>query len=405
MATMDAMDTPEKITPSDLAERQKSRWMMASTGLNGLLSLAKIGWGVYSGSTIVIADAVHSISDVLGALLILAAIRFSRHRSLRFPYGLHKVEDMAALGGAMLVVVAAYEIARAVFFSGGARPPHNPIATMGFMTAVLVAEGIFYVFERRAATRLHSPGLQSDVVNWLGDIGAGVVVIAGIGGHLLRIPFAQELAVLIILFLILEGTWEVLKNAILSLLDASVESELYAKAKNLLLTTPEVEGVEGLRLRHAGSVLFADATIRIAAANFAQAHEVADRAQQRLQEAFPELENITLHYEPPFKPFKRRAFLLIEGSALATRFGVAQRIRFEDQNREGILVNTQTLNNPVPDAEKGRGIRLAAWLIAQGADEIHMRAGQLEPALEALLSAAGVTLVIDENPPLPPHAG
>ncbi|MCL4525493.1 MAG: cation transporter [Gammaproteobacteria bacterium] len=140
MAIMDAMDTLGKITPSDLVERQKSRWMMASTGLNGLLSIAKIGWGVYSGSTIVIADAVHSISDVLGALLILAAIRFSRHRSLRFPYGLHKVEDMAALGGAMLVVVAAYEIARAVFFSGGAQPPHNPMATMGFMTAVLVAE-------------------------------------------------------------------------------------------------------------------------------------------------------------------------------------------------------------------------------------------------------------------------
>ena len=403
--TMEAMDTPKKTTPSDLAERQKSRWMMASTGLNGLLSIAKIGWGVYSGSTVVIADAVHSISDVLGALLILAAIRFSRHRSLRFPYGLHKVEDMAALGGALLVVIAAYEIARAVFFSGGARSPDNPLATMGFMTAILVAEGIFYVFERRAAARLHSPGLQSDVVNWLGDIGAGVVVIAGIGGHLLRIPFAQEIAVLIILFLILEGTWGVLKNAILSLLDASVESELYAKAKNLLLTTPEVEGVEGLRLRHAGSVLFADATIGIAAANFAHAHEVADRAQQRLQEAFPELENITLHYEPPFKPFKRRALLLTEeGSALATRFGMAQRIRFEDENREGALVNTQTLNNPVPGTEKGRGIRLAAWLIAQGADEIHMRAGQLEPALEALLSAAGVTLVIDENPPLPPHA-
>ncbi|EGQ61241.1 cation diffusion facilitator family transporter, partial [Acidithiobacillus sp. GGI-221] len=105
------------------------------------------------------------------------------------------------------------------------------------------------------------------------------------------------------------------------------------------------------------------------------------------------------------KPFKRRALLLTEeGSALATRFGMAQRIRFEDENREGVLVNTQTLNNPVPGAEKGRGIRLAAWLIAQGADEIHMRAGQLEPALEALLSAAGVTLVIDENPPLPPHA-
>jgi len=379
-------------------DQQKSRWMLASTVLNGFLSICKIGWGLYSGSTVVIADAVHSISDVLGALLILVAIRYSRHRSARFPYGLYKVEDMAALGGALLVIIAAYEIVHSVFFSGGAQAPSNPLATIGFMAAVLVAEAIFYIFEKRAAAKLHSPGLQSDVVNWLGDMGAGIVVIAGLGGHLLKIPYAQEAAVAIIVFLILEGTWEVLKSAVQSLLDASVEPAMHAKAEQLLLGTPEVEGVKTLRLRRAGSVLFADATISIAEANFTRAHEVSERAETRLRETFPELESVTLHYEPPYRPFRRKAFLLMEDERhLATHFGSAAYIRFDDEKPDDTLQQTQLLRNPMLGAEKGRGIRLAAWLIAQKVDEIHIGAKPLEPALDALLTAVGVTLVVDKN--------
>lgn len=379
-------------------ERRKTGWMLASTLFNGLLSAGKIGWGIYSGSTVVLADAVHSISDVLGALLILAAIRFARHRSARFPYGLYKVEDLAALGGALLVVTAAYEIAAGVFFAGGAQAPRNPLATMGFVGAVLAAESLFYVYERRAARELQSPGLESDVANWLGDIGAGLVVAAGIGGHLLHIPYAQDGAVVIIIVLILLGTWGVVKDAVLSLLDASVAPDLYARAQEILAGTPDVEAVKELRLRRAGSVLFADATIAVGEANFHRAHDVASRAEERLRAGFPELETVTLHYEPPSKPFRRRAYLLSDNPAvLSRRFGSAPQIRLEDQSEAEGPVRSRVVSNPVRSAGKGTGIRLAAWLIAQGVDEVHLGAGQMDPALEELLAAAGVEVVLEEE--------
>jgi len=397
---------PEAPSPGHPQDAQKSRWMLASTGLNGALSVAKIGWGIYSGSTVVIADAVHSISDVLGALLIFAAIRFSRHRSPRFPYGLHKVEDMAALAGAVLVVLAAYEIVRAVFFTGGAQPPSNPVATMFFMAAIILAEGVFFLAERRAAQILRSPGLQSDVVNWLGDIGAGFVVIAGIGGHLLHLPYAQEIAVVIIVLLILEGAWDVLRDAVLSLLDASVPPEMLRRAETLLATAPEVEEVEQLRLRRAGSVLFADATIAVAESNFHRAHEVAERAEASLRQGFPELEAVTLHYEPQRKPYRRCAYLLDDDQAtLAARFGATRWIRLDDQDRAGGAPMSRMVHSPVAGAERGKGIRLAAWLIAQGVDEIHLRSGEMEPALQDLLEAAGVAVMVDtQESPAPLEA-
>ncbi len=58
----------------------KERWMIASTAFNAMPAGAKMLWSVYSGSTLVVADAVHSLGDVIGAFFIYPAIRFARRR-------------------------------------------------------------------------------------------------------------------------------------------------------------------------------------------------------------------------------------------------------------------------------------------------------------------------------------
>lgn len=73
------------IKPSEL---KKQHWMLGSTLLNTFLALIKLGWGIFSGSTVVLADAIHSISDVVGALLVYIAVRFAPYHSRRFPLGL-----------------------------------------------------------------------------------------------------------------------------------------------------------------------------------------------------------------------------------------------------------------------------------------------------------------------------
>ena len=106
-------------------EGEKRRWMLGSIGLNSLLALAKLGWGLFSGSTVVLADAIHSLSDVLGAVLVYVAVRLAPHQSRRFPLGLHKLEDMAAVIAGLVVLFAGYEILRSVFFDGGVSAPDN----------------------------------------------------------------------------------------------------------------------------------------------------------------------------------------------------------------------------------------------------------------------------------------
>lgn len=106
---------------------EKQRWFLASTLLNTALAATKVGWGLVMESTLVTADGIHSISDVFGALLILLALYFSAHRSERFPYGLHELEDMAALLSGLGILFAGYEIIRSFFLTMTSSPSSPPV--------------------------------------------------------------------------------------------------------------------------------------------------------------------------------------------------------------------------------------------------------------------------------------
>ncbi len=375
-------------------EGEKRRWMLGSIGLNALLALAKLGWGLFSGSTVVLADAIHSLSDVLGAVLVYAAVRLAPHQSRRFPLGLHKLEDMAAVIAGLVVLFAGYEILRSVFVDGGVSAPGNPLATLVFMAAILVVQFAFYWRERRAAQRLASPGLNSDVINWLGDIGAGLVVMVGIGGHWLGIPYAQEVAVVIIAGLIFQGAYEVLRDGLLSLLDASTAQAEEEQVRRYLERVPAVQAVRDLHIRRGGSALFLRATLELDAQGFEQAHRLVDDLAAQLRQQIPRLENVVLHYEPAHKAFRRHADLLdADRRTPAPAFGRAAGVRLRDVDGQGRVLAETWFDNPFRDAPHGKALRLAAWLIRNRVDVVHFQPREGDPeALRDLLTAAGIAI-------------
>jgi len=113
-----------------------------------------------------------------------------------------------------------------------------------------------------------------------------------------HVPHAQEAAVAVIVLLVFHGAYEVIKGALLSLLDAATAEEETLTAKELLEGHARVNHVHDLRLRRAGGALFLQATLIVDAADFETAHEVVDALEAALRERIPRLEGVTLHYEP-----------------------------------------------------------------------------------------------------------
>jgi len=371
-------------------ERSKQRWLVGSTLLNAALAAAKLGWGVFSGSTVVIADAVHSLSDVFGALLMYGAVRVAPHRSQRFPFGLYKIEDLAAVIGGFVVLFAAFEILQSVF-GEGVSPPSNPIATLGFMVAILVAQALFYVVERKAASQLHSPGINCDVANWAADIGATSVVLIGTSANLLGIPFAQEIAVVLIVGMIGYGGFQILKDGILALLDATTSPEEVERARKLIEGMPAVTDLRSLRMRNAGSALFLDAIIEIDASVFNIAHEDVDALEARLREAIPRLESVVIHYEPSLPEGRMRAELFLEDRRThATNLKEVAWVRIEPLVADGTSGGARWERNRFQESTRGHGVRLLVWLIGQQVGELVFSPSEDPTPLQELLTGLGI---------------
>lgn len=365
--------------------------MIASTLLNTVLAGAKLAWGLLSGSTVVLADAIHSLSDVIGALLVYGAVRVAPHRSARFPLGLYKLEDMAAVMGGLGVLFAGYEILRSVFSDKGVAPPSVPLATLGFMVVVLVVQALFYHYEKRAAQALHSPGLNSDVVNWLGDLGAGLVVMAGISGHLLGIPYAQETAVIIIAVLIFHGAYKVIRDGLFSLLDASTADEELEQARSYLESLPLVDRVQSLRIRRAGSALFLNTTLELEPQGFSQAHRMVDDIADELKRAIPRLESVTIHYEPVMSALHRRVTLFEANKQTpAGAFGKAHWLRLDEIDEYGAIKAQQWFINPYREDDHGKAMKLTAWLVKNRIDEVCFEPKGSPAPLTELLDTLGI---------------
>lgn len=376
------------------ASREKEYWLLVSLFLNLFFSVIKLFWGLHFSSTVVLVDGIHSISDVLGAVLILIALRISGRKSRLFPFGLNKLEDMAAIFGGLAIVFAGYEIIRSAFFIHGIKSPTNVGDTVLFISLIVVLECVFYYFERKAAKRLESPGVKADAANWLGDIGTSVVVLAGILGHYFSIPYAEKVAVVLIVVMILYSAFGILKDAVLTLLDASVDIETMQKARHIIRRFPEVSRIDRLYIRRSGSLLIADIVLQVNQKSMEEAHLLIDKIEQSLYSEIPNLDTVTIHYEPGQKNYSQIAILLDETQKnIATSFHNTAWIEIKQISADGKLLHSNMIPNPVIDLPKGKAIRLAAWLIERKIDKLIFNPKDMEEDLRTLFTALGIKIV------------
>jgi cation diffusion facilitator family transporter len=375
----------------------KAQWMVASVLFNALLAGLEIFWSIYSNSTVMYADAIHSSADVLGAFLVFLAIKYSNYKSDKFPYGLNKLENIAALIGGVVVLLAGYEIVRSVFFEDKISSTDKPIETIIFMSLVISITMVFYYFERKAAKRLNSPGVQADAANWLGDMATNFVVIIGTVGVLFQIPYIEQIAVVIIVVFVFKSAFEIIRNSILALLDASANPEMIQKIRTVISSYQKESKIQFLKVTPAGSVYYVTASIELDEKSLKEAHTLADMISQEIKDKVDNIEEVIIHFEPINKDYNRFAILLDEDKKTRTKdFGKAVWILYLDQNEEGKIINHNFLRNPNLDATKGRGIRLIAFLINKNIDVLIKSNIKIENPLASILLEVGIELREDK---------
>ena len=349
------------------------RWGWYSVLVNVLLASLHglIAW--MSGSLAVFAELVHNLIDLLGAVAVLVGIRLAARTSRAFPYGLYKIESLVAVGLAGLVLLTAYEVARDALFA----PPGDLNAEpwmFGLLVLTTAVPLIFSHFEMRVGLAGHSPALIADAREYRVHAFTTGLAIVGLASQWLGMPL-DRLAAGLIVVAVLKTAWDLLADAMRVLLDASLEAETLSAIRAVIEADPMVTQLNWVTGRNAGRYHFVEAGLSLRATSRKKVEVALRRIENAVRKAVPRIERLVVQLEPAASADVCYALPLAEvDGPISEHFGEAPyfvilTLRGDDRS----LVERRVVSNPYRTLERGKGIRVAEWLIGQKVDVVLSR--------------------------------
>lgn len=299
MAAPDLIDSEEEDTPERHRVAQRTTWV--SVVVNLVLTALQVVVGFFAHSQALIADGIHSLSDLVADFVVLLASRHSRKGpDADHHYGHHRYETAASMVlGLLLLSVGVGMLWSAVgkLSSPESIPAVKPIALYVALFTLLSKELLFR-YMLKAAERVRSSMLVANAWHARSDAASSLVVALGIVGNLMGYSLLDPVAALIVGFMVGKMGWEFAWNALSDLMDRSASQEQIDEIHALLRGTPGVVGVHDVRTRKMGDMIVVDAHLEVnEALTVRQGHDIALQARDRLMAKLPVLYVMT-HLDP-----------------------------------------------------------------------------------------------------------
>ena len=289
------------------AERSRaaSRSTWVSVGVNTVLTTTQIVVGVLAKSQGLVADGIHSLSDLVADFVVLFASRHSgKDADLDHPYGHQRFETAASLVlGVLLLVVGVgmlWAAARKLESPETLQAVH--IAALWVAGGALVAKELLFRYLLAAAKRVKSSLLVANAWHARSDAASSLVVGIGIVGNLAGYPILDPIAALIVGFMVTRMGWGFGWDALHDLMDRAVDEQEVEAIRLTLVETPGVSGVHDVRTRKMGDLIVVDAHLEVDARISVEAgHDIAVAARQRVLQRHRVL-NLMTHVDPWRRP-------------------------------------------------------------------------------------------------------
>ena len=295
MASATVPPSPER----DGAAAQQ-RTALLSVFAAAFLVAVKLVTGLITGSLGLMAEAAHSGTDLVAALLTLFAVRIAvRPADEEHHYGHGKAEHLAALAeSTFLIAVSAFLAFQAVsrLVAGGSHHVDATWWAFVVLGIVIAVDATRAIVSRRAARRYHSAALASNALHFASDLAGSVAVVVGLVLAALGEPRADAVAALIVGAIVLVAAARLARQSIEVLMDRA-DADAARAVREALDEFGDVE-VRRLRARHAAGRDFVDLVVAVSAdAGLAQAHTTADAIEAAVRRHLPG-SDVLVHVEP-----------------------------------------------------------------------------------------------------------
>jgi len=294
------------------AAATRSTWV--SVGVNLALTFAQITAGTITKSQGLVADGVHSLSDLVADFVVLIANHHSQKDADEdHPYGHHRYETAASLVlGLLLLVVGLGMLWSAIIkLEKPETIAHvHPTAVWVAMGALAAKEVLFrYMLE--VAKRVKSSLLVANAWHARSDAASSLVVGVGIAGNLLGFPILDPIAAAIVGFMITKMGWGFAWDAFHDLMDRAIDAHEVVAIRTTLLETPGILGAHDIRTRKMGDMVVVDVHIEVDATLTVKAgHDIALEARHRVMKRHRVL-NLMTHVDPVPTPKQHRMSIVV----------------------------------------------------------------------------------------------
>jgi cation diffusion facilitator family transporter len=199
---------------------------------------------------------------------------FSGKKSEAFPWGLYKVENFVAFVSAGFIFFAGYEIVHHVFKAEKTLILGHFYSSLFSLLGIIRVIAIFSYFEAKKARALNSPSLRADVSHWHSDIASTSFVLLALLGSKVGYPVLDRWAALIMVGFIAKVGWDILKDSMKTLLDASVNPVTLDRIRNVIQRFSQVKEIKSIQARNSGRFVFVRTELVFGIRKLAQAHQL-----------------------------------------------------------------------------------------------------------------------------------
>lgn len=301
------LELDSETSESDAKARMQagSRCTWVSVGVNLVLTIVQIAAGIFSKSQGLIADGIHSLSDLVADFVVLIANHHSqKDADEEHPYGHQRFETAASLALGLLLLA----VGVGMLFSAVDKVQHPESLQQVHVLAIYVAAGalvakeLLFRYMLRVAKEVKSSMLVANAWHARSDAASSLVVGVGIAGNLLGYPILDPIAALVVGLMVTKMGWEFGWDALHDLMDRSADEAEVVAIRHTLLGTPGVNNAHDIKTRKMGDMIVVDAHIEVDATITVEAgHDIAVEARRRVMQRHRVL-NLMAHVDPWQKP-------------------------------------------------------------------------------------------------------
>lgn len=277
----------------------KASWI--TVVVNIILATFKVMAGIIGNSSAMIADGVHTLSDVLTTFVVLLGLRISsKEADKEHPYGHEKYESVFAKVLSMLLLLTGifigYEAIK-ILISGETRTP-KLIALIAAFLSIIVKEGMYW-YTIKIARKIKSISMEADAWHHRSDAFSSIGTFVGVLGAQLGFTALDPIAGIIVSIFVVKVGVDLYIKSVKELVDEAASEEIIEMIRAKSKFIDGVKGIKSLKTRVFGNKIYVDIEIFVDSnISVKSGHDIAEKVHDKLEAEISDIKHCMVHIEP-----------------------------------------------------------------------------------------------------------